>query len=225
MKGQRKKRRMEREALENRRALCQVLLTALIASAIIWKLALMRPIASPTQMVAAQAVHGVKIPPSSKQPPEQPVTIAATNSPRYPGYLPVSFASLSSFPFVVSDEMVSSDAHAPVFESNTLQQIPERIQALSHQRVAVTGFMLPVQIKNGHATEFLLLKDRSACCYGLTPKLTEWIIAHDNGGKTKLVTDEPVTAEGTFHVGAQRENGELAGIYELDCDRVIDPGR
>ena len=32
------------------------------------------------------------------------------------------------------------------------------------------AFMLPTKVDDGKATEFLLLKNQSLCCYGMTPE-------------------------------------------------------
>jgi len=34
--------------------------------------------------------------------------------------------------------------------------------------------------------------------------------------------DVPVSVLGTFHVGAIRNNNYLAGIYQMDCERVVE---
>jgi hypothetical protein len=101
------------------------------------------------------------------------------------------------------------------------EQIPEKINALNQKSVAITGFLLPINVRHGLATEFLLLRNQSACCYGLTPKINEWIIVQTTGDGVKPTMDVPITAEGTLHVGEQREEGHLLGIYELDCDLVL----
>ncbi|MGO8696942.1 MAG: DUF3299 domain-containing protein [Limisphaerales bacterium] len=119
--------------------------------------------------------------------------------------------------------MADPKSDATGVASNALQQVPNFIRSLSDKKIAITGFMLPVRVDGKWVSEFLVLKDRSACCYGITPRINEWIIAHAKRGCAKPVLDTPVTALGTFHVGEQRENGELAAIYELDCDKVISP--
>jgi hypothetical protein len=35
--------------------------------------------------------------------------------------------------------------------------------------------------------------------------------------------DVPITVDGIFHVGEQRDHGHLLGLYELDCDRILKP--
>lgn len=223
MKGQRKKRLRQKEVRQNCFGVCCVLANVVLVGLVIWALTSMTPIGSPVQMVTAQVVHGTKSA-SFKARPAQYVVADSTLG-KYPSYLPLSFANLSSFSFSVTEDMLDPKTDAVGVASNELQQIPDVIRALSDKKIAVTGFMLPVRLDGKFVTEFMVLKDRSACCYGITPRINEWVIAHAKGGSTKPVMDQPVTALGTFHVGEQRENGALAAIYELDCDRVINPDK
>ena len=84
--------------------------------------------------------------------------------------------------------------------------------------------MLPMKFEGQKATEFLLLKNQSLCCYGVAPKITEWVDVRMTGKGVKAIMDQPVTVCGIFHVGDVRENGDLVGIYRLDGDRLKGPG-
>jgi|SRR5581483_3431923 len=223
MKGERKKRLREKEARENRFGTFLVVLAVVSSGLMVWGMLSVVPVASPTQMVAAQASQARR-----KRLPQPRSTEYAgfdSQSAQYPQYQLITFANLSAYPFNLTDGMVGRTGATGTSSSAILQKIPDVIQSLSDKKVAVTGFMLPVQLKGKFTTEFLLLQNRSACCYGLTPQINEWIIARAKGKNAEPCLDVPVTALGTFHVGEQRENGELAGIYELDCDRVIEPGK
>jgi len=129
-------------------------------------------------------------------------------------YRVISFAQLASFIF------------APAAEGDSIsltEQVPTAVRSLNEKSVALTGFMLPVQTENNLTTDFLLLRNQSACCYGVMPKINEWVIVRTTGKGVKATMDTPITVLGTFHVGAVSENGSLSGIYKLDCDRIINP--
>lgn len=223
MKGQRKQRLREREAQENRFGLLLVAAVVSLVGMMVWGVSRVAPIFSPTRMVAAQ-VHDTRkpVPASFRSVDYGGLDL---DSAQYPNYQSISFAKLSSYPFNVTEDMFDPRSDTGPDSRKVAQQIPGAIQALSDKKVAVTGFMLPVQLKGKFTTEFLLLQNRSTCCYGVVPQINEWIIARAQGKNTKPLMDVPVTALGTFHVGEQRENGELAGIYELDCDKVILPNK
>jgi len=201
------------------------------------------PIGSPSQMVRAQAVHGTPItleaktngpaavasiaapatpnPPSASSVPATPGSAAAPIA--RPAYLAISFEKLSAFPFQVTDQMLDGTGNSARAALNTLGQIPAGVKALNEKDVSLQGFMLPLKFERGLTTEFLILRNQSMCCYGIPPKITEWVNVRTSGKGIKPIMDQPVTVCGTFHVGEVRENGDLVGIYSLDCDRVINP--
>jgi len=65
----------------------------------------------------------------------------------------------------------------------------------------------------------LIMRDQSLCCYGVVPKINEWISVKMQGRGVKAVMDQPVTLYGTLHVGEMRENGYLVGIFALDGEK------
>jgi hypothetical protein len=80
--------------------------------------------------------------------------------------------------------------------------------------------MLPVKVNKGVVTELLLMKDQMSCCYGATPNLNDFVIVRMPEGKGKLMVDTPIFIYGTLKVGAVLENGFLAGVYQLDGDKM-----
>jgi hypothetical protein len=77
----------------------------------------------------------------------------------------------------------------------------------------------------GLATDFLILRNQSMCCYGIPPKINEWVSVRMIGKGVKPIMDEPVTVCGIFQVGDVRERGELVGIYRLEADELKGPGQ
>jgi hypothetical protein len=134
------------------------------------------------------------------------------------GYLVVGFDQLASFEFV-PPATDAADKGAPAAATKGAEQIPERIRALDGQKAAVTGFMLPVKMDKGLVTEFLLVKDAMMCCYGVMPKLNEWIVVKMTGAGVPPLMDTPVIFEGKLKVGELYDNGYLTGIYLLEGER------
>lgn len=138
-------------------------------------------------------------------------------------YLNLTFASLASFPFKVTPEVADANASddPDIAARRTRAQVPDSVRAFNEKSAAVTGFMLPVRVTDGLTSDFLLLRNQSACCYGKMPRVNEWVIVRMAGKGVKPVMDVPITALGTFHVGEIREDGHLVGIYQLDCDQLL----
>lgn len=126
----------------------------------------------------------------------------------------IGFDKLASFEFNAPE----SEAKAPEAEA----QIPARIRAYHDKKVAVTGFMLPVKMDAGLVTEFLLVKDPMLCCYGMMPKVNEWVVVKMNGKGVPPLMDVPITFEGTLSVGQIYEGGYLTGLYLLKGDRRVE---
>ena len=231
-------------AAANRRAYRGLAIGAAVGITLFALALLVVPIGSPSQMVKAQMVQA-KTAESTPETPARPTPSAVTSTPRpssppareapslaagvqaatQPARLSVGFDQLSAFPFEVTDQMVDGTTDAAAASRKTLAQIPAGIKALNDKEVSVQGYMLPLNFQKGMATDFLILRNQSMCCYGVPPKITEWVNVRMIGKGVKPVMDEPVTVWGTFHVGEVREHGDLVGIYRLDAEKLIDPTR
>jgi len=160
----------------------------------------------------------------SEEPPAQDALVPAAKEPEAeaPGddledYLSVSFAKLSNYLYEYPDP---SDPNPP------RNQIPEDILKLDGRKVAVRGFMLPVKQEKGKLVEFLLMKDQSACCFGVMPQMNEWIhVRCRKGESAKMVWDIPVTVFGTLEVGELYEGKTLISIYRMVFDKLVEPVR
>ena len=136
-------------------------------------------------------------------------------------YQGVGFDQLSSFRFEISDEIlgpVTNDLSN--ISAKTESLIPSVVKALDKKRVELKGFMLPLRVEGGLVTEMLIMKDQSMCCYGVVPKINEWVSVKMVSKGVRPVMDEAVTLSGTLHVGEMRENGYLVGIYRMDGERM-----
>ena len=130
------------------------------------------------------------------------------------------FDKLAGFPFKVTDDMVIGTGDAQANSREIATQIPASVKALNEKEVSITGFMLPTKVDDGKATEFLLLKNQSMCCYGLTPNLNEYVSVRLTGQGVKPVMDRLITVSGKLHVGEMRQSRLLVGLYQLDGDKV-----
>jgi len=126
----------------------------------------------------------------------------------------VGFDKLASYDFTAPE----SEAKAPEAEA----QIPARIREFNDKQVTVTGFMLPVKMDGGLVTEFLLVKDPMMCCYGVMPKVNEWVVVKMVGKGVPPLMDIPITFEGQLKVGQIYEGGYLTGLYLLKGEKRVE---
>lgn len=132
------------------------------------------------------------------------------------GYETVGFDRLAAYEY---EAPVADPAKPDEPPPSGAHQIPDQIKALDRRNVAVSGFMLPTKMEEGLVKEFLLVKDPMMCCYGVMPKVNEWIVVKMTGAGVKPLMDVPVTFEGKLLVGERFENGYLTGLYLLEGER------
>ena len=138
------------------------------------------------------------------------LTLRAAEPMKADGYENVGFDRLAAFSYTPPETETAKPT----------DQIPEKIRALDQKKVAVTGFMLPTKMDKGLVTEFLLVKDPMMCCYGVMPRINEWIVVKMVGGGVKPLMDIPITFEGKLKVGEMFENGYLTGLYLLEGEKM-----
>jgi hypothetical protein len=133
------------------------------------------------------------------------------------GCLRLGFDRLSAYKFVIpAYDPVVNAKDPPTGE----EQIPPQVKAWSGRDAIITGFMLPTKLENGKATEFLIMANQMACCFGTVPNMNEWVIVRMPQG-TDVIQDVPISFFGKLKVGAMFENGYMTGIYELDADGAV----
>ena len=135
----------------------------------------------------------------------------------------VGFDKLASYKFEVSDELLAPATNTAAMAQRVDSQIPANVKAFNDKPVALTGFMLPLKVEGGLVTELLIMRDQSMCCYGVQPKINEWVSVKMTKTGVKPIMDQPVTLCGKLHVGEMRENGYLVGIYAMDGDKMQAP--
>lgn len=205
---------------------------------LVWAAFLSIPTGSLGQTVSTRAIHGELI----NSPPEtniattsdvSPVKEASTNAlstntvaSTKPGmietngnYLQIGFDKLASFQAKVIPQIAY-----PGFTivDKLYRPIPDFIKDLDNHKVALTGFMLPIKLENARATEFLLMRSRKMCCFGMPLQVNELVYVHMKGKGVKSVMDVPITIYGTLHVAEIRANGRIAGIYQLDGEEKFE---
>lgn len=137
-------------------------------------------------------------------------------------YFLIDFKALAGFKYEVPDDPITDPKAKAILENN---QIPKTVKKLNKQKIAITGYMLPLRVEEGKITEFLVLRDQSACCFGAVPKINEWINVRMPKGKgVKPLMDVRVTFFGVLKVGEVLENGYLVGIYEMEGHKINGPG-
>jgi hypothetical protein len=134
----------------------------------------------------------------------------------------VGFDRLAGYPFTIVDAGTGASA-AEIEAAKKKDPAPPQVRALDGQRVAVTGYMLPLQLENGRVKKLVLMRDVTTCCYGATPNMNDYIVVTMNGEGFTPLQDIPVVLVGRLHVALTYENGYLVSLYTLDGEKYLGP--
>ncbi len=137
------------------------------------------------------------------------------------GYLQVGWDNLAGFQVFVLHQVIDPVRFTTIPKLS--RPIPDFIKSLDNREVSVQGFMLPLKLENARVTEFLLMRSRSFCCFGIPLGINEWIHVRMKGDGVKSIMDQPLTVYGTLHVGEILKNGQLSCIYQLDGEKMDEP--
>ncbi len=130
------------------------------------------------------------------------------------GYQAIPFEQLTSF------ELQShSEVRKMANIQGSLPVVPERVKKLHGSRISVSGFMVPIKFHDTLASEFLLVPNRSLCCYGQDPKINERILVQTSRPQ-RLQSDKPVTVSGEMIVEEISQEDVVHQLYKLSAHRV-----
>lgn len=154
--------------------------------------------------------------------PSSPTATSAAPAPVGPpqvenGYLKLGFDQLASYTFNPPpfDPSANPKEKPPTGE----EQIPALVKSWNGKKAVITGYMVPVKMEKGLVTEFLLMRNTMACCFGTVPNMNEWVIVKMKKGVPPAM-DVPVAFYGLLKVGALFENGYMTGLYELEGEKM-----
>ncbi|HVZ80419.1 MAG TPA: DUF3299 domain-containing protein [bacterium] len=171
--------------------------------------------------------------------PKPPVPAGKIPWPQEGDHYRVGFEALASFPCEITDvsqgtSLSQDDTNRgdpfekkPASKKKRTYDIPAPIRTLNGQKVEVVGFMIPMATDKEKVSSFILAQSRMTCCYGVTPKLNQWIyVKMVPGSEIEGIMDVPVTVHGTLDIGREfdEENGGWC-LYRMSSDRVKVPRR
>lgn len=131
------------------------------------------------------------------------------------GYWIISYYDLS-LDGIDSEALLDALVYPEEYEDEDLV-FPDRIRALHGQKVALTGYMIAAAWKKDRVTNFMLVRDLLACCYGGSPEPDEWVDVHMEGRGSHSYQFVPVVTRGVFHLqGVADDAGYATGAFRID---------
>ena len=131
-----------------------------------------------------------------------------------PNHLSLTLDRLSEYEYPVN-----MDGTPGRLSDGSKPQIPAEIRKLDQERVTLSGYMMPLDLRQTRATYFLLLKNQLMCCYGQEPQINEYAIVVMKN-PASVVLDKPVTVSGVLSVGETFEKDVLLCLYKISGETV-----
>lgn len=132
----------------------------------------------------------------------------------------LGFDKLSAFPYTIVD--AGTGASAQEIEAiRKKDRLPDWIRVYHNRRVSLTGYLMPLQMENGLAKKFVLMKDINTCCYGATPNMNDYVVVAMRGDGVRPVQDVPVELVGILRVEEKYENGYVTSLYQMDGEKLL----
>lgn len=164
-----------------------------------------------TAMANAQAV---------KPPPDvdKPVKVKVEGEELYA----IGFDRLAAFEYTVIDAATGA-SEEEIEVAKQRDQIPGWARFYDQKRIALTGFMMPLVVKDGLSTKLIMMRDITTCCFGNVPNMNEYVIVSMKGAGVKAIQDVPVVLTGIFKISEQYEAGYLTSIFQMDGEKFLGP--
>jgi hypothetical protein len=106
------------------------------------------------------------------------------------------------------------------FEYKEKMELPADVMKWNGRRVRATGFINPTTQQIQGMTNFLLVKDRSACCFGKRPQINHYLEVTLVGGKKINYSQESVTVVGTLKIEDRWDGDWQLGLYWIDDGEI-----
>lgn len=149
--------------------------------------------------------------------PVDPSTIVAPE--RYAAmrreYAPVDFTVLGGFEYGDVATIVS-----PGPKRRVTGHLPGYVQALSGTKIAISGFMLPLDFSGEGVTSFLLNANFDMCYFGAPVQPNQFIVVRMKNGKPTRFVHTPVVVFGVLNVREERRDDRVVSLYQMDANGV-----
>lgn len=100
--------------------------------------------------------------------------------------------------------------------------IPPEIQALNGKKIAIQGFVMPLEVNGQNVKSFLLADELVTCLFCAMLGYDQWMMGMVVDPKGFHIKDEqyddPMTIYGTLEIGEELQEGQLTSLYRIKAD-------
>jgi hypothetical protein len=133
-------------------------------------------------------------------------------------YKTMTFDELGDFYYYAPDPWEKPDPE--LLKGN---KIPDKVKALSGKKVALTGFMMPIDQDANGSKEFVLNGSYDMCGFGGPVAINQWVMVNYTGAGRVPYTHLPMTIFGQLEVGEDYREGRLFSIYRMKAKAASTP--
>lgn len=140
-----------------------------------------------------------------------------------PAYQPVRLETLAAYPLQV--DWIINPTNSAFDTLRRRGEIPAAIQALNGTKVAIQGYVKPLQHDSGGVKEFLLMTTHALCCQTNAARINEWVHVRMTGPSLPYGHDCQYVVRGELQVGEVMGAGNVVSVYRLTGDQIsLAPG-
>ena len=132
----------------------------------------------------------------------------------------VGFEKLSAFDYTIVDAGTGATPEQ-IEEAKKRDPVPDWIRFYDDKRIALTGYLMPLQIENGRAKKFVMMKDVTTCCYGAVPNMNDYVVVTMKGEGVVAVQDVPVVLIGVLHIEQKYEGGYITALFSMAGEKFL----
>jgi hypothetical protein len=165
-------------------------------------------------LASSTTIFGAEKAPAGK--PKDPVKIVIDGQEAFS----VGFEKLSAFPYTIVDSGTGATPQE-IEAARKKDQVPDWIRVYQNKRVALTGYLMPLQVENGLAKKFIMMKDINTCCYGAVPNMNDYVVVSMKGEGVRPVQDVPVELVGILRIEEKYENGYVTSLFQLEGEKFL----
>jgi len=134
----------------------------------------------------------------------------------------VSWETLGGFPYEFAPPGSLRAATPAELEKRNEEILPASVRTLDGAAVAIRGFVIPLTIRKGRVSEFVLAaKNDIGCCFGDGLAMNQWIVTSVEPGQEFPMKDfMEATALGRLSVGEEIKEGTVFSLYRLRASRI-----
>lgn len=136
----------------------------------------------------------------------------------------LGFETLSAFDYTIVDTGTGATAEQ-IEAAKKRDQVPSWVRQYQDKRVVLKGYLMPLQLQDGRAKTFFLMKDVTTCCYGAVPNMNDYVVVSMKGDGAPPTQDIPVSLIGVLHIQQKYENGYVTSLYQFDGEKYLGPAQ